>query len=113
MPTVVSLGISVYEYWELTLGEINQILNGAQKKAEREAQEKIMLNYMLANDISIFVNLRLNGKPVPEFYELYPQYRQAETDVEVEDKSWMIYKEQFIDFSEYHNKRRRDKEGEI
>jgi len=65
---------------------------------------EITNNYNLAVQISYFVNLGLNGKPVPKIEELYPGLFTPNKPVE--DNRWMLWKEQMIDFANRHNKRR-------
>lgn len=110
MPSVLLMGFTVFDYWEMTLGEINALLLGRRKQLEDEAKEKLMLDYHLAANVAAFVNLGLNGKPIPSFFELYPNLIEEEPQ---EDKGWILYKEQLIDFANSHNKRRKIKEGEI
>ena len=77
---------------------------------EERSKYSITNNYNLATMIAQFVNLGLNGKPIPSIGELYPGlFNTAEP---VEDNRWMLWKERMIDYAHEHNKRRKlQKEG--
>ena len=63
--------------------------------------------------VAQFVNLGLNGKPIPSYKELFPS--EAEEDKkrqeEIEYKKAMLLKEQFMFWAEEHNKQRHKKLG--
>ena len=66
----------------------------------------MMLNsYNLASLTATFVGTILSGNSLPAVKEVYPDLFTDEAEEEVEDKSWMLYKEQFIDFANEHNKK--------
>lgn len=55
---------------------------------EERSKYSITNNYNLASMIAQFVNLGLNGKPIPSIGELYPGlFNTAEP---VEDNRWML-----------------------
>lgn len=89
----------------MTIGEINLLIQTFQEKEEMRAKEIIATNYNLATMVATFVGCSLAGKQIPDINELYPTQFQEEKPIE-EDKSWMIYKEQMIDFAIAHNKQR-------
>lgn len=88
----------------MTIGEIDLLIKTFQEKEEIRAKEILASNYNLASMIASFISCSLAGKQIPDINELYPQF-QEEKPIE-EDKSWMIYKEQMIDFAIAHNKQR-------
>lgn len=89
----------------MTIGEINLLIQTFQEKEEIRAKEILASNYNLASMIASFVGCSLAGKQIPDINELYPTQFQEEKPIE-EDMSWMIYKEQMIDFAIAHNKQR-------
>lgn len=89
----------------MTIGEINLLIQTFQEKEEIRAKEILASNYNLASMIASFISCSLAGKQIPDINELYPTQFQEEKPIE-EDKSWMIYKEQMIDFAIAHNKQR-------
>ena len=52
--------------------------------------------------IATFVLQGLNGKKMPKFEELYPDLAQADEDNA--EQAMQLYKEQFMDFANRHNK---------
>lgn len=89
----------------MTIGEIDLLIKTFQEKEEIRAKEILASNYNLASMIASFIGCSLDGKQIPDINELYPIQFQEEKPIE-EDKSWMIYKEQMIDFAIAHNKQR-------
>lgn len=78
---------------------------------DERSKYDLTMNYNLATMISQFVNLGLNGKPIPSIGEIYPGL--FNTVKPVEDNRWMLWKERMIDYAHEHNKRRKlqQKEG--
>lgn len=68
--------------------------------------KQLVLDYALASNLSLFVAKRLSGKPIPSFQETYPGLFDTQEISQKEDKSWMIFKERFLDFAVQHNKKR-------
>lgn len=89
----------------MTIGEIDLLIKTFQEKEEIRAKEILASNYNLASMVATFVGCSLTGKQIPDINELYPTQFQEEKPIE-DDKSWMIYKEQMIDFAIAHNKQR-------
>ena len=97
----------------MTIGEISLVIKSFQKREEIKAKEILATNYNSAFMIASFVGDILNGKKIPSINELYPnQFPKEEVPVE-EDKSWMLYKEQMLDFAAAHNKNRQRKVNKI
>lgn len=89
----------------MTIGEINLLIQTFQEKEEMRAKEIIATNYNLATMVATFVGCSLAGNNIPSINEMYPKEFPQDTPIE-EDMSWMIYKEQMIDFAIAHNKQR-------
>lgn len=79
----------------MTLAEITQVITAYNENYKMKLQE----NYSNAVMIATFVLQGLNGKKVPKFEELYPDLAQAD-----DDQAMQLYKEQFLDFANRHNK---------
>ena len=81
----------------MTLAEITQVI-----KAYNEGYKvKLQENYSNAVMIATFVLQGLNGKNIPKFEELYPDLTQENDNAE---QAMQLYKEQFMDFANRHNK---------
>lgn len=115
-------GISVFEFWDLTISEINLIIKTFQKQEEDKAKEILSTNYNQACLISMFVLNGMNGKPNPSIQELYPNmFADSQPKEEVDENGLtekdrlaaQAYMEQMLEFAERHNKKRHAaKEGE-
>ena len=79
----------------MTLAEITQVIAAYNENYKIKLQE----NYSNAVMIATFVLQGLNGKKMPKFEELYPDLAQAD-----DDQAMQLYKEQFMDFANRHNK---------
>ena len=101
-------GIGVFEYWEMTYGEITDLIQIHREKEEEKTKTEIANNYQIATLTAIFINRANHGEAPPTLHEIYPSIF-GEPEKEVEDNSWMLLKEQMIDFAEERNKQRGDK----
>ena len=82
----------------MTLAEITQVITAYNENYKMQLRE----NYSNAVMIATFVLQGLNGKKMPKFEELYPDLAQADDDNS--DQAMQLYKEQFMDFANRHNK---------
>lgn len=98
----------------MTLEEINLCIKSYQQKEELKAKEILASNYNSAFLIASFVGAVLNGKEIPTISQIYPdQFPELPEPKEEENKAWMIYKEQMLDFAIAHNKKRQRKVSNI
>lgn len=107
-------GVSIFDFWNYTLGELTLILNNYKEVEEQRAKETITISYNQAVMVAQFVGLQLNGKPIPSMEELFPSLRTEQQEVkneELEYKKAMLLKEQFMFYANAHNKQRRLKTG--
>jgi hypothetical protein len=92
------------DFWKMTYKEIMVFI-------EERSKLQLVNNYNLANQVAQFVNLGLNGKPIPSINEIYPGLFEPKNEP-VEDNRWMLWKERMIDYAHEYNKRRQlQKEG--
>lgn len=81
----------------MTLSELKIVLQDYKEKEEQRAKEQSIISYTQATMVAQFVNLCLNGKPIPSYNKLFPD---GETDKknqeEIEYKKAMLLKEQFM-----------------
>lgn len=114
LPICLKAGLTVFEFWDLTLGEITIVLNNYKEEEEKRARETAIVSYNQATMIADFVSLRLNGKPLPSYEKLFPSAKpqiDEKTQKEQDYKRMMLLKEQMMFFAEKHNKNRRKKSG--
>lgn len=114
MPISVRAGLTIFEFWDLTLAEITIVLNNYKEEEEKKAKEIAIVNYNQATLIADFVSLRLNGKPLPSYHEVFPDAKppvDEQAQKEQDYKAMMLQKEQWLFYAKEHNKRRRKKLG--
>ena len=96
----------------MTVGEVVFIINCYNERVTNDYKKDLALNYALAQNIAVAIGCSFSGKQTPSLYETYPELFQEQQPAAAkikEDKAWMLYKEQMLDFANSHNKKR----GEI
>lgn len=83
----------------MTLAEITQVI----KAYNEDYKVKLQENYSNAVMVATFVLQGLNGKKIPKFNELYPNL-EIQEDNDNAEQAMQLYKEQFMDFANRHNK---------
>lgn len=81
----------------MTLAEITIVLNNYKEEEEKKAKEIAMVNYNQATLIADFISLRLNGKPLPSYHEVFPDAKppvDEQAQKEQDYKAMMLQKEQ-------------------
>lgn len=81
----------------MTLAEITIVLNNYKEEEEKKAKEIAIVNYNQATLIADFVSLRLNGKPLPSYHEVFPDAKppvDEQAQKEQDYKAMMLQKEQ-------------------
>ena len=95
--------MGVFEFWDFTYGEIIEYLNLYKENKELQVKEQSINIYQTALLTAIFINRANNGKQPPTINEVYPNLFQSDELPETIDNSWIIYKEQMLDYAEQHN----------
>lgn len=107
VPTAIECGISINDYWDLTIGEIVQYFEAYRHKISVERQDKLYLSYQTALLTASFVSNSLNGQAQPSFYELFPSLMSDEDKAKMEEekkqKELEILKSQLTAFMVGHN----------
>lgn len=89
------------------------IIENYVEERQNEVKEKFAFDYNNAVLISNFVCRGLNGDKIPPIEEMYPDIFAAEVkkvEPNKDDKALQLYKEQFLDFANAHNRKLRNKE---
>ena len=93
---------------ELSLAELNMIIEAHSEIQERQLKATAIENYQLANLISIDVSCRLNGEEVPTLEQVFPNlFNEPQQEEKEVDWAAIRLKEQLLDFAEQHNKQRK------
>lgn len=103
-------GIDPIEFWDYTIYELQIIIENYIETKTNEVKEKVALTYNNASLIANFVCRGLNGDKIPSLSELYPEMFAEQVKPEEEDKALQLYKEQFLDFANGHNRKLRNKQ---
>lgn len=108
LPISLTYGLTVFEFWEMTLKEIILFIKSIQEKEKIKKRDMYLQASLNAN----FIGFVINGKQIPPIYDVFPEsfadFAQAERE-EQEMKAMMLYKEQMIDFANAVNKRNKQK----
>lgn len=92
---------------ELSLAELNMIIEAHSEIQERQLKATAIENYQLAFLISMDVSCRLNGEEVPTLEQVFPNLFNEPQQEEEVDWAAIRLKEQLLDFAEQHNKQRK------
>lgn len=101
--TFLSFGLSHAQFWNLTIGEMEDIIKAENKKYKTKLEDEYRQSAMIAS----FVNKALAGKQFPKISELYPSIFGVESDSKL---ALDLYKSNMRAFVEEHNRRRHKKE---
>ena len=102
LPLALQTGLSVNEFWGMTIGELYMHFEAHRESEERRAKELLISNYNLAQVISTMVLRGLNGKQPPSISEFYPnEFPDPNEELKI-----AMMKEKMIDFAIQANKKR-------
>lgn len=96
----------------MTIKEVVMIIEAFNERTKNDFKQTLALNYSLAQTIAVAVDCRLNGKQPPSLYETYPDLfaeELKEKRAKEQAAALELYKAQFLDFANRHNKRRGEK----
>lgn len=109
MPIGLQYGLTVFDFWNMTLKEITLFIQGIQKQENMKRQDY----YLQASLIANFIGFVINGKPIPPIHQVFPElYQEEQIKQEKEEreyKAMMLYKEQMLDYANALNKRNKAK----
>lgn len=102
-------GVSIKEYWHLTIAEIKLVLNNYKELEEQRAKELAATIYNQATMTASFIGAMMSGKSIPSISDLYPSIFKKEdlVDEEIDKRQLEIMKARLIEFTMNHNKQRR------
>lgn len=73
LETALDYGISEFEFWNMTIAELQRALNSKVRQKQLEAKEKAIFDYNLADLVARSVaRLYSSSATMPELYEIYP-----------------------------------------
>ena len=100
-------GISEFDFWNMTLAEIERAIKAAQRKQKREAQEKASFDYILADLIGRSVaRIHSSSNQLPKIYDAYPNIFDKEAmEEEIQKKKDELSMMRLKQFMNFHNKK--------
>lgn len=83
----LDFGLTEWQFWEMTLAELERYLESRKRVQKREAQEKAFADYRLA-DLIGYSMARLYSKEAkyPEIYDVYPAVFDKDAILEAQEK---------------------------
>lgn len=113
VPIALQYGISIFDYWNMTIKEINQFIKSTQLIEKQKIQEIYLQASLQAN----FVGYILNGEKVPPIQEVFPEIYQEEIELDRkkrEENEIILFEHQMMAWAKAHNEWRakHKKDGE-
>ena len=106
LPIAIECGISHWEFWDLTFGEISLLIKVRNKREKQRLQEAAAFNYSLAHLIGLSVaRLMDKNAKYPPIHEAFPNLFD-DVDLTPKKQDWRIAKERLMRYAEAHNKKR-------
>lgn len=99
-------GITEQEFWNMTIGELDRLVNSRQRVEKHRAKERATFDYTLALLIGRAVRGGDEEHPFPELYEVYPELFLEEAVKKQEeklDRQAELSAIRFIQFAESFN----------
>jgi len=110
LPICLECGVNIFDFWELTYGEIILVVNNYKQKEKARIQETAYFNYALANLIGISVARLIDKNAVyPSIHEVFPNIF-VDAAVKPQQQDWRIAKDRMMKFTTAHNKKRGEEE---
>lgn len=113
LDNALDLGISEFDFWNMTIGELNRATSSRIRVQKTRNQERALYDYILGDLIGrSMARLQSSSATYPKIYEVYPSLFDKE---EYEDRQQERIMEQsalkFKQFAESFNKQLKKKEG--
>ena len=109
LPIALQVGISAYDYWSMTYGEIIDSIKAFKENERLRVREVAGFNYQLANLIGLSV-ARIMDKDAkyPSLKESFPNIFDdlIENDEPIQ-QDWQIAKARLMEYAEANNKKER------
>lgn len=110
LEAAIYYGISIEEFWRLSIADIQLTMEARQKKEEDRLKlrlESIYFQAVMAGVATSFYNPIGKGvEKIPELYECFPELFKYEP----KKQDWRVAKDRLLRFADAHNKQAREKE---
>lgn len=106
----LDFGIKEFEFWDMTIAEIERAIDSKQRVEKVEAKEKAHFDYILASLIGRAMAAAMDSKnEYPDIKEVYPTLFQEEAIIkkqeEKEEKMSQLSAIRFKQFAQHYNKK--------
>ena len=108
VPIALQYGISIFDYWNMTIKEINQFIKSTQLIEKQKIQEIYLQASLQAN----FVGYILNGEKIPPIQDVFPEIYQEEIELDRkkrEENEAILFGYQMMAWAKAHNEQWRAK----
>ena len=111
LPLALQVGIGVFDYWDLTYGEIAMSIIAYRDNEDKRVKEIASANHSLANLIGISCSRLIDSKATyPSLAKAFPNLFD---EVEQEDaQDWRVAKARMLEYTNASNKKFK-KEGDV
>ena len=105
-------GISEHEFWDMTLAELQRLLNSKRRTLIAQQKEKATFDYVLADLIGRSVSrVYSSSSKMPEINKVYPTlFNSDEIEEAIQNKKDELSAARFKAFAENFNKRFKQKQ---
>lgn len=108
LDNALDLGIYEQDFWNMTIGELDRLVNSRQRVEKHRAKERATFDYTLAMLIGRAVTGSDEEHPFPDLYDVYPKLFEEEKQKIEEERSAQqaqLSAIRFIQFAESFNKK--------
>lgn len=100
-------GISEWDFWDMTLAELERLIESKARVKKREEQERASFDYILADLIGRSISrIYSSSAKMPEMNEVYPSlFNSQEIQEKKQDKQDELSALRFKQFAQAYNKK--------
>lgn len=105
MNNALDAGLSEFDFWNMTLAEINRYVEAQERIRKREAKERATFDYIHAMLVGRAFSVSKDN-PYPEIYEVYPELFDGQSKEEKkQEQRTQLSALRFRQFALSHNKK--------
>lgn len=107
-PNALEAGISAYDYWEMTYGEIINTIKSYNTRKKTEMQWNASVNYKLADLIGISVSRLLDDNvEFPKIESAFPGLFEDIVEQKPKQQDWKVMKDRMESYADGWNNRKK------
>lgn len=107
LEVALDAGISEWDFWDMTLAELERLINSKARVKKREEQEKASYDYILADLIGRSISrIYSSSAKMPELHEAYPSlFDSQEIQEKKQERKDELSALRFKQFAQAYNKK--------